>query len=395
MMLTDRGWAALGASLALIVLWVALGEDELLAAAVMLVLGTVIASVYVRLARPMIEVTRQLNPGLVHEGDQAIVEATLVHNGRFPLVNPTFEDEVEGLGSARFFTDTLRRGERVSAVYQILCRPRGVYRVGPARIMIRDPLRLARNGGLTGESDKLIVYPEVEDLEGFPVVRGRDPSVHASRPEFSHRGGEDFFTIREYQTGDDLRRVHWPTSAKRDQLMIKQLETPWQSRALVLFDIRTSVYPSPTAFEKAVRGAASIIRHLYRSGFEAEMWAGGRVLSSKDPAAYSSVMETLAMVRPDHDVDIRAVAARLQRSGRGGALLLVTGRPDHDLFAAQQLLSNEYRSTVLLAVTSAPTPDTLLFQKTGAATVIVPQDGSWAEAWLSATTRSWTTVSAV
>lgn len=393
-MLTDRGWAALGASLALVVLWVALGEEELLATALLLTLGAIAALLYVRAARPRVTVTRRLNPTLVHEGDQAIVEATLVHVGRFRLLNPTVEDEVEGLGSARFHTDTLRKNEAVTATYQILCRPRGVYQVGPARITVRDPLRLARNGGLSGGSDKLIVYPEVEELEGFPIVRGRDPSVHASRPEFSHRGGEDFFTIREYQTGDDLRRVHWPTSAKRDQLMIKQLETPWQSRALVLFDIRSAAYASPATFEKAVRGAASIVRHLFRSGFDSEVWAGGAVMSYNDPTPYATVMEALARVRPDHDLDIRAVAARLQRSGRGGALLLVTGQPDRDLFAAQQLLSNEYRSTVLLAVSETASTDTLLFQKAGAATVIVPPTGSWAEAWLAATTRSWSTVTA-
>ena len=67
----------------------------------------------------------------------------------------------------------------------------------------------------------------------------------ASRPEFSRRGGEDFYTLRSYQEGDDLRRVHWASSAKLDELMIRQMETPWQSRALVFFDVRRRATRTP------------------------------------------------------------------------------------------------------------------------------------------------------
>ncbi|MDH3192786.1 MAG: DUF58 domain-containing protein [Acidimicrobiia bacterium] len=388
-MLTDRGWAAAGAGLALTALWAALGELELLITALLLFIGITVGLLYVRISRPRVSIVRQINPSLVYEGDQAVVEATITNEGRFRILNPTFEDEVGGLGSARFHASSIKANESVVANYQIVCRPRGIYTVGPAVLVLHDPFRFARRRSIVGGSDRLVVYPEVERLTGFPVVRGRDPAVHASRPEFSHRGGEDFYTIREYRTGDDLRRVHWPTSAKRDQLMIRQLETPWQSQALVMLDVRSSAYSSPAAFEKAVKGAASVTSHLFASGFETSVWTGAIALNPGE--SYAKMMETLAVVRPVSAFDVVAAASRLQKSGRGGALIMVTGRPDRDLLAAHRLLSRDYPSTIALTVAS---PDGGAFQQLGVVTLDVETDQSWAAAWLTASNPSWSTVSA-
>ncbi len=152
----------------------------------------------------------------------------------------------------------LPAGETYTAGYRILAKPRGVYRVGPVRVSVADPLHLAasdtdRPAMPTGSSSTR----RSSNSRAFPLVRGLNPALHATRPEFSHRGGEDFFTLREYRIGDDLRRVHWPSTAKRDELMIRQLETPWQSRALVLLDVRRTSYENRAAFERAVSGAAS------------------------------------------------------------------------------------------------------------------------------------------
>lgn len=393
-MLTDRGWAVLGASVALGLLWVGFGEIELLAAALLLGVGTILALIYVRLVKPKASVTRRLLPSLVNEGDFAVVEAVVENAARLPLLNATIEDEVARLGAARFSVGRVSAGEQVTAGYRILCRPRGVYEVGPARIEIRDPMELARSGGRTGGYDRLVVYPHVEPLESFPIVRGRDPTLQAARPEFSHRGGEDFFTIREYQIGDDLRRVHWPTSAKRDELMIRQLETPWQSRALVLFDVRHERYESDGAFEKAVRGAASVTSHLFKSRFEADVLIGSQLVKGADPNPYARTMELLAGIDRQRHLDLRAIAMRLQRTGRGGALIVLTGIADDELFAAQQVLSKDFLSTIVMTVTENESTASLQFQRTGAITIDIRPDESWTAAWMSALATTWSTASA-
>lgn len=391
-MLTDRGWAALGAGIALLILFVALGEIELLGSGVLLIAGVGLALILVKVAIPVAAVTRRLTPNLVHEGDQASVATAVANRGRFAMRNVTVEDTVSNLGTARFALGLLARGNSASASYQILCRPRGIYEVGPATITTSDPLGLASVSVSVGEGDQLIVYPSVEDLEGFPIVRGLDPSVHAAKPEFSHRGGEDFFTLREYQIGDDLRRVHWPSSAKRDRLMIRQLETPWQARALVLLDPRESAYESPAAFERAVRGAASVIRHLYREGFAADLWTGGAPVSSNAGSPYASAMEALARVQLEEELDIRAAAMHLRRGARGGALVLITGVGDNELLEAQRLLSRDFGRTVLLSVTDEPPESLVQFQRGGATTITVGPHDPWAPAWLKGVQSTWSTV---
>jgi uncharacterized protein (DUF58 family) len=325
---TIRGWAALGAALALVLLWIGFGETLLLGVAVFLLVAVLFGAIYVRRSVPRVGARRVINPAQVHDGDRAIVELEISTGKRVSQI--ITEDTVHGLGSARFVADRVDPKVPVVARYEVLSRPRGIYRVGPASVVVRDPLAMAESGGTAGRVDRLVVYPAVEDLHGLPTVRGQDPTVNTSRSSFSPTGGDDFFTLREYQQGDDLRRVHWPSSAKRDDLMIKQLEMPWQSRALVLLNPRAASYGSGEAFEHAVRGAASAVRHLFRSKFSPTLWLGDHETTAVTTAeSYGVAMESLAVAATRDLVSLPALVSRLRRGGiAGGALILVTGVPD-------------------------------------------------------------------
>ena len=389
---TLRGWVLSGAGLALIILWWVFGDPELLLTGIFFVVAELAAIWYVLRHDPQLDMGRRLGSTTVHNGDTTTVTLVLRNRRRRPLRHLSIHDEVESLGMAVFEIAKLMGDETASATYRVTCRPRGVYRVGPARATTSDPLRLAELSAPDGPIDRLVVYPTVEELTGFPVIRGRDPAISASRPEHSQRGGEDFYTLREYQRGDDMRRIHWPYTAKTDELMIRQLETPWQSRALVLLDVRPSVYESADAFEMAVSGAASVVTHLVKSGFDADLWAGDP--EPIDASRYSAAMERLALVEPNDEIDIEAVAGRIRQKGGGGALVLVTGVADRSLLTVQQLLSNHYRATLLMGASSTTSQTLVGFHRLGVATVTVDPTGEWASAWLSATRSSWTAVSA-
>ncbi len=388
---TLRGWALSGAGLALLVLWYALGETELLLTGIFLLLAQAVALIQVRQRRPKLGISRRLGSSTVHDGETTTVTLLVENDSRHGVSRLTIEDDVNRLGVAVFEVARLKANESATATYRVTCRPRGVYRVGPTVVRANDPLGLAETSAQTGPADRIVVYPAVEQLNGFPIVRGQDPAMQASRPEHARRGGEDFYTLREYQQGDDLRRVHWPSSARTDELMIRQLETPWQSRALVLLDIRSPSYESQDAFEKAVSGAATVITHLVGSGFDADLWAGDA--GTIDAARYSSAMEKLALVQPVSGIDISAVAGRIRQKGGGGALVIVTGVADRPLLGVQQLLSGDYPTTVLMSA-SASTPQTLVgFHRMGVTTVTVAPDQPWAPAWMIAMRSSWTTAS--
>jgi uncharacterized protein (DUF58 family) len=389
--ITARGGSVLGAGIALVISWAVLGEIELLAAAAGLIVAVLAAVGVTNWNRPSLDVRRQLNPSLVHEGDRTAVDLSITNLRRFPAFNLTIADGVGGLGTARFAIGLLRRHEAAAASYRIVCRPRGVYRVGPAIIKVSDPFGLATSESQAGDVDQLIVYPATEALAGYPYVRGRDPSQRASRPEQSQRGGEDFFTLRSYRSGDDLRRVHWPSSAKLDELMIRQMENPWQSRALVFFDVRRGSHSDQETFEKAVRGTASVVKHLVAGGFAADLWLGRELM---DAGAYTAAMEGLARVQMVPAIDVKAVASKLRQNGRGGALVLVTGSPDQDLLGVHRHLGSQHRVTVLLAASSAPNPLISAFQRLGAKTVVPGLDPNWAPAWNQTIGRTWLSASA-
>jgi uncharacterized protein (DUF58 family) len=389
---TTRGWALLGAGLALTLLWYILGDEELLMAGAFLVAGLGVALAYTRLHTPELQVGRRLGTTAVHNGDTIQVTMRLANPSRRTARNLSIVDEVETLGTATFEVATIAPGSIATASYRVVCRPRGVYRVGPSRIVAADPLGFAEVSVPEGPVDQLIVYPTVEKLSGFPTIRGQDPSMAAARPEHSQRGGEDFFTLREYQRGDDLRRIHWPSSAKTDELMIRQLETPWQSRALVLLDVRPEVYESSDAFETAVSGAASVITHLVKSGFDADLWAGDP--QSIDATKYGAAMERLALVQPNPAVDMQAVAGHIRHKGGGGALVIVTGTADRALINVKQLLAGDYPTTILLGVSST-TPQTLTgFHRLGVTTITVAPNEQWAEGWLLSIGEAWDDASA-
>lgn len=389
---TTRGWALLGAGLALIVLWWLLGDEELLLVAAFSILGIGLAVGYVQVRQPDLRIGRRLGSTAVHNGDTVQITLSLHNPGRRPIRNLAITDVVEHLGVASFEVSGVDDASTITATYRVICRPRGVYRVGPATATASDPLGLAELPAPDGPVDQLVVYPTVEILEGFPVVRGQDPSMAASRPEHSQRGGEDFYTLREYQRGDDLRRVHWPSSAKTEQLMIRQLETPWQSRALVMLDVRSRVYESLDAFETAVSGAASVVTHLVKSGFDADLWAGDP--HAIDASRYGAAMEKLALVSTSDSIDLESVATQIRQRGGGGALVIVTGTADRTLISVQQLLARDYPTSLLLGVAST-TPQTLAgFHRLGVTTLTVEPGGSWGEKWMTSIGDTWDAVSA-
>jgi uncharacterized protein (DUF58 family) len=390
---TGRGWAAVGVSGALLVLWAAFGEAELLGTAVFLLLAVAVGVAFVRTSSPQLEVARHIYPAQVHEGEQVTVEVDVL--AARTARNLALEDTVHGLGVARFAAARTLPRRPLVARYEIYCRARGIYQVGPAEAAVSDPFALSERRAVIGGIDRLTVYPSAEPLEGFPAVRGLDPAVQSTRPTFAPSGGEDFFTLREYQIGDDLRKVHWPSSAKHDELMIRQLEVPWQARALVLLDQRADRYASPEAFEHAVRGAASVVGHLYQGGFSPEMWTAERAPGLRSDSRFTQAMELLASVQPMEHLDLHRTVTRLRRSGvGGGALVIITGAPDEGVLGAFRALAHDFARTVVLAVAERPSEAVIALQRAGAVTVLAGPGSTWAPAWRTAMELSWSTATA-
>src|SRR3989442_3503504 len=131
---------------------------------------------------------------------------------------------------------------------------------------------------------ELVVYPEVEDLEPWRLgIQGQGSGESAAR--HLHRSAAEFYTMREYVTGDDLRRIHWPSVARTGQLMIRQDESTRRSTATLFLDNRSAALGTNRApgFERAVSVAASIGRVLIPEGVAIHLAAADATATPVNP----------------------------------------------------------------------------------------------------------------
>jgi uncharacterized protein (DUF58 family) len=146
---------------------------------------------------------------------------------------------------------------------------RGRHPLGPLTVVLRDPFGLTNRFAEAGATGDIVVLPHIEPLTG-----GRPPGngvgAEGEIPFMIALHGEDDQSIREYRDGDDLRRIHWPATARTGDLMVRQEDRPARRRAMILLDPRAGAHQghgAASSFEWAVSAAASVVAHLAGLGY--------------------------------------------------------------------------------------------------------------------------------
>ncbi|MGH9265089.1 MAG: DUF58 domain-containing protein [Acidimicrobiales bacterium] len=297
-MLTRRGWALTVGGLALAVAGRLLGLLELyvLAAGCWALMGT--ALLYLALRPADLAARRTLTPARVQAGDESRVELAVTNRGRRPTPVVELRDPVDGgPRRARLLLAPLPPGAQDRATYRIPTERRGVVSVGPLEARRFDPLALSTGARTVAPASELVVYPQVEELLPLPHAPGDDRRGGFRQATAMGATGDDFYALRPWVMGDDLRRVHWPSTARRDELMVRQHDIPWQGRATVVLDVRAHFHDEDS-LEQAVSAAASIavssgqggslVRLITTDGADSGFGAG--------PAHLDAVLERLARV---------------------------------------------------------------------------------------------------
>jgi uncharacterized protein (DUF58 family) len=323
-MLTRKGWLALFAALAFFVAGRLVGRPELY------VLGSTIgllvagAAVYVRMTPLSIDVARELHPPRVHAGTPSRIDLRVRNLGRLrsPVLN--LRDGVSGTHGANLIVPPLSADAVARAAYRLPTERRGIVDVGPLDVMLSDPFGLTTVTMQASGVSELTVYPHIDDVAPVPQTTGNDPMAGAEHPNALGRNGEDFYALRQYVVGDDLRRVHWPSTARHDELMVRQDELPWQGRATVLVDVRSATN-TVESLELVISAAASIVtanarrqdlvRLVSTDGSDSGFAAGN--------AHVEAILEHLASVQATNEANYRRVVDRLARGSIGGALVVV------------------------------------------------------------------------
>jgi uncharacterized protein (DUF58 family) len=324
MMLTERGIGLAGAAGALWLTSRGFGVPELQIAAVAAIGTLVLAVVVTRLSSARLEVDRSCRPGrLFHDAEARV--ALVVHNrSRLPTAALELEDRApSALASrgARMRLGSLPPLASRTMAYQLRGHRRGRFEVGPLTARLRDPFGLVtRRVELPGTS-RLLVYPRIWTLSDEVPLGGAASSGRGrTRPLSS---GDDLAHVREYVRGDDLRKVHWPTTAHRGTLMVRQPEAPRDPRATVLLDARAQVHRghgSASSLETAISAAASVIHHLALHG-RAVTLLDGPVTSPPGPQPWRSQLARLAELEATRS-DLRPALQHLAAGSLGDGLLV-------------------------------------------------------------------------
>lgn len=365
-MLTARGVALIGLAAVAWMLGRFLGVDELYVVSGTSAVLVVLAIVSTRLSSTRIAVRRRTAARYAHQGERIPIELAMRNDGRLPASLLLVEDRrppaivADGTDDdARVVVQGLRPRQMANLEWHAVGRRRGRYTIGPVRIRLRDPFGLAERSRRYRGTDEIVVFPAIERLStvGTRGIRhGMDSS--ASRRVF-HRGDE-FHTMRTYVVGDDLRLVHWPSTAHRGTLMVRQHELPWQAGAVVYLDARAYLHRGTgraSTFERSVSAAASVLVHLQQQRYDVRLVTDD---GPRTPADGGSQLETamtrLAELRPVSDHSPLPALRTVEQMGNGVLVAVLRPPPDgldladHVEVRALQQAGRSYAGRIALVI---------------------------------------------
>jgi uncharacterized protein (DUF58 family) len=319
-MLTRRGWSLIGAAAGLYVGSRLLGLVQLAVLGIAAALLVVVAYVWVRAHPPALTAQRDFKERLQVGVDGRV--DVVVHAGARRTTTLAVADAFDrGRRAARFLLAPLGPSEEARAAYRFPTDRRGRYEVGPLRATLTDPFGLVGTTRRVLAAEEVIVYPRVHDIVAPPEIGGLD--LDRDHPHVRSRvepTGE-FMTLREYAPGDDLRHVHWRSTARRGHLMMRQNETRRRAPVLLMLDVRPGAHDRAT-FERAVEACASIATALHHMGRPFDVvWSTGTLVGTPGRRHLATVMDELAIVHP-HGPERMVVATTRRRTS---ALIAVTG----------------------------------------------------------------------
>jgi uncharacterized protein (DUF58 family) len=334
------------------------------------------------IARPQkLGVSRTLHPPRVTVGESStgIVE---VRNTTRRRIGSRFAEDVLGDQVVRMALPAMSPGQSVEQPYIVPAPKRGLFDVGPVRLTRADPLGLFRRVQGQGSVEQLWVRPRTHRLTS--VSSGWAKDLDGPTSDVAPRGSAAFHALREYQFGDDLRHVHWRTSARRGELMVRHFVDTRRSEELVMLDPRAASY-SPETFEAAVEIAASICASAVQAKRELHLVLPAQTKQANDVRLEPVDRLTLVTAVVDASITDAFSEVRNKRSG-ASALIVVTGDSDgRELIEqARRVLRSGLIVVVRVVEGSEPTFSTV----GGGRLITVPSAERLAGVWAEAVTRS-------
>jgi uncharacterized protein (DUF58 family) len=341
---STRGWGLLGAGAVSLLAAQVMGRRDLLALAILLIVLPLLSLAGTRVLKPRFQVYREFTPSTVETSARTTVRLAVARTG-----TGSGEAVMEEHLPARFGESPVFRFPARSAVggtsryeYRLRSGTRGQFLIGPVTADVSDPFGVSHHRHAIDDGDVLTVTPAAVELPvtGLAGARGHD-GVTAAR--IRANPSDDDVMTREYRSGDPMRRVHWPATARHGSLMVRQEESVATPEATIIMDHRLAAFRDSSlphaafphgsgfgratdrdghellscdAFEWAVTAAISISTHLSERNYALRFLdAAGRPAFLRSPSA------------PDPEAEEYLGASGLQSVAESLAAIQLSGPP--------------------------------------------------------------------
>ncbi len=307
------------------------GSRVLYPVAVGLSLAVALAWVWARSLRRPMRLERRTGHTDHIEGSDVLVEVELEPESALVPASVLLVERIGRLGERTTVLE--RRGRKLGGRYFLDDLPRGRYAFTDVRAVLDDPFGLERVEQPLPGDGTLLVYPRLVDLEG---VFSQGIEAHQGRRLAMWRpAGFDLHSVREYQEGESLRKVHWPTTARRGELMVKDFDDAARDEVAVILDADAAavVGTAPdSSFEAQVRAAGSILQAHVRAGRRSVLVVNRAQRAVQEVhtagAEWRQALELLASAEPDGPEPVaHLLADEGSAAARALELVVVTAAP--------------------------------------------------------------------
>ena len=357
-LLTGRGRSFLVVGLTLTVVAMFAGQRDLARVGLLLVVLPVVALTLVTRARLRMSAERAVYPAQVPLGAPMRGRIVLGHDSLLPAALLQLSDQVPPeLGPhPRFLVDrTASHWQRVLE-YPLLGRRRGRYRTGPLTVRTTDPFGLVQLDRQFQATTQVVVTPQVHPLSRSDAAGGGG-SAGDVRPRRLGVSGADDVLVREYRNGDDVRRIHWRSTARSGELMVRREEQAFDPSATVLLDSRIRAHAGrgvQHSLEWAVSAVASLGVHFLDDGYGVEVYDAdgplhvGGAFGQHSSMSRAVLLQRLTDLRASSSASMRYAFSAAAAAAPGQSVVAVLGRLD--LAQTQALVRVRRQHTLGLAM---------------------------------------------
>ena len=271
-----------------------------------------------------------------------------------PVGAPRRWPYVERGGYVQAMSALAGRGQ-VRWEFELHCRRRGTYEIGPLELTSGDPFGFLVRRRLVPGNLTVVVYPRIQPLRqlGFPLSSGFGFALkrRALQEDASRAAG-----LRAYQHGDPLRRMHWKASARHDELLVRTYDPAASPRLLLVLACDSFNFPwtryREDLFELAVSAIASIAWRALEDGWQVGLLVNGpspaRLPPASSPRQLDEILEALARAEPAGETTVGQLLAEQTVVPRATTVVIAAGRGTVPLNLALERLRGARGSAILL-----------------------------------------------